>query len=92
VRAGEPPHPQPEAAQELVDHPRRRRLAVRAGHLDDRHGAMRRAEEVDQGVDAGQGGLEPVLRPAGEQLLLDPGEFTGAAVTHPAQDASRAPG
>src|SRR3712207_8481997 len=35
VRAGEPADAQPEAAQQLVDHPRRRRLAVGAGHLDD---------------------------------------------------------
>ncbi len=89
VRAGEPAHAQAEAAEQLVDHARRRRLAVGAGHLDDRHRAVRRPEQVDQGGDAGQRRLEPALRPAGQQLPLDPGHVTGAAAAR-AQDASGA--
>ena len=82
VRAGEAAHPQAEAAQQLVDHPRRRRLAVGAGDLDDGHRAVRRAQQVDQRVDAGQRRLEPALRPAGQQLLLHPGQVTGAVAAH----------
>ena len=87
VRAGESADAQAEPAQQLVDHPRRRRLAVGAGHLDDGYRAVRGAEQVDQRADAGQGRVEPALRPAGEQLFLDPGQVAGAAA-HPAQDAS----
>ena len=41
VRAGEAADAQAEPAQQFVDHPRRRRLAVGAGHLDDGHRAVR---------------------------------------------------
>ena len=72
------PTRRPKPAQQLVDHPRRRRLAVGAGHLDDGHRAVRRTEQVDQRVDAGQRRLEPALRPARQQLLLHAGHVTGA--------------
>jgi hypothetical protein len=88
VRAGEAPDPEAETAQQLVDHPRRRRLAVGARDLDDRHRAVRRTQQVHQRRDAAQRGLQPALRPAGQQLVLHPGHVTGAAVAHPAQDAS----
>jgi hypothetical protein len=41
VRAGEPADAQAEPAEELVHHTGRRRLAVGAGHLHDRHGPVR---------------------------------------------------
>src|SRR3712207_6215221 len=89
VRAGEPADPQAEAAQQLVDHPRRRRLAVGAGHLDDGVGPVRGTEQVDQGGDAAERGLQPGLRPAGQELLLHPRQIGVPAAAHPLQDASR---
>src|SRR3954468_23936121 len=51
-----------------------------------RERAGRVCKGADKGFDAGEGGFEPVLRPAGQQLLLAPGHVTGTAAAHPAQD------
>jgi hypothetical protein len=77
VGAGEPADPQAEAAQQLVDHPRRRGLAVGAGDLHDGERPVRGAQQVEQRGDAGEAGLQPALGPAREERLLDPGQVTG---------------
>ena len=48
VRAGVPTRAQPELAQQGVDHPRGRRLAVGAGDLDHRAGGLRATEQIEQ--------------------------------------------
>ena len=71
VRAGEAAGAQPERAQQLVDHARGRRLAVRPGEVDRPVGALRVAEQVEQRLDALAGGLHPALAPAGGDRRLD---------------------
>jgi hypothetical protein len=48
VRAGEPAGPQAAAAQQRIDHPGRRRLAVGTRHVDDGARALRIAEQPDE--------------------------------------------
>ena len=74
MRAGEAAGAEPELAQQRVDHPRRRRLAVGAGEVDDGHGALRRAQQVHQGVDAVREGSSRLSGQRAAQLLLDPGQ------------------
>jgi hypothetical protein len=71
VRAGVTPGPQPEPAQQLVDHARGRRLAVGSGHVDAAIGLLRRAEQVDQRPDPVQRGRHPALAPPLGDLSLD---------------------
>ena len=79
VRAGEAPRAQVEGAQQRVDHPAGRGLAVGAGQVDHRVGPLRVAEELGEGPDPVERGLEPGLRPAREQGVLGLGEGLGEA-------------
>jgi hypothetical protein len=78
VRGRVTPGAEPELAQQRVDHPRRRGLAVGAGEVDRRIGALRLPEQVHQVGDAVEVGHHP-CRQARLELLLDPGE---RLVTH----------
>src|SRR5690606_511382 len=69
VRAGEPPGPQPQLAQQPLGHPRRRGLAVGAGEVDDREGPLRVAEQLHDPADTVQRRLDRVLVGPGQDLL-----------------------
>ena len=71
MRRGEPPGGQAHLAQQPLDHPRGRRLAVGAGDVDDREGALGVAQQLHHRGDAVQRRLEVVLGGAGEDRLLD---------------------
>ena len=79
VGAGEPAGAQVERAQQRVDHPAGRGLAVGAGQVDHRVAALRVAEQLDEGPDPVERRLEPGLRPARQQGVLDLGEGLGEA-------------
>ena len=70
VRGGEPPGGQAHLAQQPLDHPRGRRLAVGAGDVDDREGALGVAQQLHHRGDPVQRRLEVVLGGAGEDRLL----------------------
>ena len=70
VRRGEPPGAQPALAQQRLDHPGRRRLAVGAGDVHDRERAVRVAEQADQRRDPVEGRVDLVLRPPRPDLEL----------------------
>jgi hypothetical protein len=67
VRAGEPPGAEARRPQQRLDHRGRAALAVRPGHVDDRVGALRIAEQGGEGADPGQARRHPVLGPAPSQ-------------------------
>ena len=77
VGAGEPARAQVEGAQQGVDHPAGRGLAVGAGQLDHRVVPLRVAEQLGERADPVERRLEPGLRPAGEQGVLRLGEGLG---------------
>ena len=79
VGAGEAARAQVEGAQQGVDHPAGRGLAVGAGQLDHRVVQLRVAEELGEGPDPVERRLEPGLRPAREQGVLGLGEGLGEA-------------
>ncbi|CAB4707048.1 unannotated protein [freshwater metagenome] len=79
VRAGEAAGAQVEGAQQRIDHPARRGLAVGAGQVDDGVGRLRVAEQLDQRLDPVQRRLQPGLGPAREQRVLDLVEGLGQA-------------
>ena len=79
VRAGEAAGAQLEGAQQGVDHPRRRGLAVGAGQVDHRVAALRVAEQLGERADPVERRLEPGLGPAGQQGVLDLGVGLGEA-------------
>ena len=79
VRAGEPAGAQVERAQQGVDHPRGRGLAVGPGQVDHRVAALRVAEQVEEGRDPVQRRLELGLRPARQQRVLGLGVGLGEA-------------
>ena len=79
VGAGEAARAQVERAQQGVDHPAGRGLAVGAGQVDHRVGALRVAEQLGEGPDPVERRLEPGLRPAGLQRVLDLGDGLGEA-------------
>ena len=106
VRAGEPPGAQAELAQQRLDHPGGRGLAVGAGHVDDRVGALRRAEQVDERADPVQGRRQVVLRRPledGPLHVAQPAQVLGhprslgspgaasTSTTSSAEDGSRGP-
>ncbi len=70
VRRGEPTGVQAELAQQRLDDPGRARLAVGSGDVDDREGALRVAEQLHDGADPVERGLEVVLGGAGEDRRL----------------------
>ena len=71
VRRGEAPRGEPALAQDRVDHPARRRLAVGAGEMDRGVGALRVAGELHDRADAVERRADVVLGGAGQDLLLD---------------------
>src|SRR6185312_11424248 len=71
VRAGEQPGAQPAGAQQGLGHPGGRRLAVGAGQVDHRVGALRVTEQLGQGPDPVQGRVDGMLGPAGHDGPLD---------------------
>ena len=75
VRTRVPAGAQIEAAQQGIDHPRRRRLAVGARDVHDGIREMRVAQKVHQRAHALELPFDARLGPAAEQLLLDPFEF-----------------
>ena len=79
VGRGEAAGAQLEATQQRVDHARGGGLAVGAGQVDYGVGALRFAEQVGEGADPVQRRLQPRLRPAGQQGILDLGEGLGEA-------------
>ena len=79
VRAGEAAGAQLERPEQRVDHPRRRRLAVRAGEVDHRVAVLRVAEQLGEGADPVERRLHPGLGPPREQGVLDLGEGLGKA-------------
>ena len=96
VGAGEPAGAQVQRPQQGVDHPRGRRLAVGAGQVDDRVGALRVAEQLGEGADPVERRLEPGLGPAGQQGVLDLGEGLGrggrcGGLSHLAAESRAAP-
>jgi hypothetical protein len=74
MRAGEQPRTQAPGAQQRVDHPRRRRLAVGPGDVDDRAGPLRVAEQAGQVGDPVQGGVDGVLGSARRDVPLHLGQ------------------
>lgn len=71
VRRGEAPRLQARLPQHRLDDPRRRRLAVGPGDVDDGEGALRLAEQVHDRADPVEARLEVVLGSAGEDAVLD---------------------
>ena len=76
VGRGEPAGLQAQLAQQRLDDARGARLAVGPGDVDDGEGALRVAEQLHDGADPVERGLEVVLGGAREDRLLD--------LTHPA--------
>jgi hypothetical protein len=70
VRAGEAPGAQVQGAQQGVDHPGRRGLAVGPGELDDRVAGLRVAEQLGERADPVQGRIELGLGPARQERVL----------------------
>ena len=71
VGRGEPAGLQAQLAQQPLDDARGARLAVRARHVDDGEGALGVAEQLHDGPDPVERGLEVVLGGAREDRLLD---------------------
>ena len=70
VRRGEPPGPQPALAQQRLDHPRGRGLAVGPGDVHDRERTVRVAEQADERGDPVKRRVDLVLRPPRPDLKL----------------------
>jgi hypothetical protein len=79
VRTGEPARAQVQRSQQGVDHPAGGGLAVGAGEVDHRVGALRVAQQPGERADAVEGRLELGLGPAGLQGVLDLREGLGEA-------------
>jgi hypothetical protein len=77
VGTGEPAGAQVERAQEGVDHPAGRGLAVGAGEVDDRVGPLGVAEQLGERLDALERRLEPGLGPSGLEGVRDLREGLG---------------
>ena len=73
------PDAQAERDDQRLDHPRGRGLAVGAGEVDRRVGALRVAEQLHERLDAVQGRVELGLGPAAQQRVLDLGVGLGEA-------------
>ena len=84
VRAGEQAGAQAPGAQQALDHPGGRGLAVRAGDVDDRVGPLRVAEDRDERGHPVQGRLDGVLGAAGEDLALRLAQLVPDAQPSPA--------
>ena len=79
MRAGEPPGAEADRADQGVDHPRGAGLAVGAGQVHHRIGLLGLAEQLGEGGDPVQRGLEAGLGPAGQQGLLGVGVGRGGS-------------
>ncbi len=69
VGAGEGPVPQASGLNECLDHARRGRLAVRAGHVNHPSGPLWVPQQFHHPPDPRQGRNHVVLRGPGEQLV-----------------------
>ena len=75
VRAGGAAGAPVQRGEQRVDHARHRRLAVGAGDVDRRVGALRRPEQVHQRRDPGERRLDLRFRPTFVEFGLDQREF-----------------
>ncbi len=79
VRAGVAAGAQLEDGEQLLDHPGGGGLAVGAGDVDGGEGPLGLAQDVHQGLDPVERGLQLVLRPALGEFHLDVAQGVGGA-------------